>query len=151
MSVMGRGTTTVELQLQSREEMQLAIEQMRALTEGKPDVNVRLTVHEKDLTVKGSTDLSGMAMAFAQLLIGVAIILSLPFKRMVATIAIVATVWLAKKIRTRLKKRSRRAQKARALLTKSGFFKELMVQTGKLFSKLRKRKKEEQANDKSKN
>lgn len=118
MSAMGRGTTTIELQLQSREEMQLAIEQMRALTEGKPDVNVRLTVHEKDLTVKGSTDLSGLAMAFAQLLIGVAIMLSLPFKRMVATIAIVATVWLAKKIRTRLKKRSRRAQKARALLTK---------------------------------
>lgn len=151
MSVMGRGTTTVELQLRSREEMQLAIEQMRALTEGKPDVNVRLTVHEKDLTVKGSTDLSGLAMAFAQLLIGVAIMLSLPFKRMVATIAIVATVWLAKKIRTRLKKRSRRAQKARALLTKSGFFTELMVQKGKLFSKLRKRKKEEQANDRSKN
>ena len=104
MSVMGRGTTTVELQLQSREEMQLAIEQMRALTDGKPDVNVRLTVHEKDLTVKGSTDMSGMAMALAQLLIGVAIMLSLPFKRMVATIAIVATVWSAKKIRTHLKK-----------------------------------------------
>lgn len=99
MSVMGRGTTTVELQLQSREEMQLAIEQMRALTEGKPDVNVRLTVHEKDLTVKGSTDLSGLAMAFAQLLIGVAIMLSLPFERMVATIAIVATVWAIKKIK----------------------------------------------------
>lgn len=151
MSVMGRGTTTVELQLQSREEMQLAIEQMRALTDGKPDVNVRLTVHEKDLTWKGSTDLSGLAMAFAQLLIGVAIMLSLPFERMAATIAIVATVWSAKKIRTHLKKRSRRAQKARTLLTKSGFFTELMVQTGKLFSKLQKRKKEEQANDRSKN
>ena len=100
MSAMGRGTTTVELQLRSREEMQLAIEQMRALTDGKPDVNVRLTVHEKGLTWKGSTDLSGLAMAFAQLLIGVSIMLSLPFKRMAATIAVVAAVWAIKKIRT---------------------------------------------------
>ena len=108
MSVMGRGTTTVELQLQSREEMQLAIEQMRALTDGKPDVNVRLTVHEKDLTWKGSTDLSGLAMAFAQLLIGVAIMLSLPFKRMAATIAIIAAVWSAKKIKAIWQKRKGR-------------------------------------------
>ena len=109
MSAMGRGTTTVELQLQSREEMQLAIEQMRALTYGKPDVNVRLTVHEKDLTWKGSTDLSGLAMAFAQLLIGVAIMLSLPFERMAATIAIVSIVWSAKKIKAIWQKRKEQA------------------------------------------